>query len=52
MFSTLRKHLELKLTNLAIVYASKKEIDNKINYRYYKMCIYKLISFEKFIELI
>lgn len=51
-FSTLREDLELKLTNLAIVYASKKEIDDRINYRYYKMCIYKLISFDKFIELI
>lgn len=51
-FNSLKEHLEVKLTNLAIVYASKKEIDDKINYRYYKMCIYKLISFDKFIELL
>ncbi len=51
-FNSLKEHLEVKLTNLAIVYASKKEIDGKINYRYYKMCIYKLISFDKFIELL
>lgn len=51
-FSTLKEYLELKLSNLAIVYASKKRIDNNIYYRYYKICIYKLKSFEKFIELI
>lgn len=51
-FSTLKEHLELKLSNLAIVYASKKKIDTNIYYRYYKICIYKLKSFEKFIELI
>lgn len=51
-FNSLKEHLEVKLTNLAIVYASKKEIDDKINYRYYKMCIYKLISYDKFIELL
>ena len=51
-YDTLKLKLETKLYNLAIVYASKK-IDNNIKYfRYYKMQIYKLHSFDKFIELI
>lgn len=51
-FETLKTHLELKLSNLALVFASKKHIDNIPHFRYYKMIIYKLISFEKFIELL
>lgn len=44
--------LQTKLSSLAIVYASKKIIDKKDYFRYYKMSIYELISTEKFIELI
>ena len=51
-FETLKTHLELKLSNLALVYASKKNIDNIPYFRYYKMIIYKLFSFDKFIELL
>lgn len=51
-FDSLKNHLELKLSNLAIVWASKKKIANIPYFRYYKMIIYKLISFEKFIELL
>lgn len=51
-FETLKSHLELKLSTLALVWASKKEIDNIPYFRYYKMIIYKLISFDKFIELL
>jgi len=51
-FQTLKNILELKLSLLAIVWASKKIIDNKPYFRYYKIIIYKLISFEKFIDLI
>lgn len=49
---TLKQHLETKLTKLAIVWASKKIVDDIPYFRYYKIAIYKLISFEKFIDLI
>ncbi len=51
-FETLRTHLTLKLSNLALVFSSKKMIDEIPHFRYYKIIIYKLISFEKFIELL
>lgn len=51
-FETLKQRLELKLSALALVYASKKLINNETYFRYYKIEIYNLISFEKFIELI
>lgn len=51
-FETLKTKLELKLTNLAIIWASKKEIDNIPHFRYYKIIFYQLISFKKFIELL
>jgi len=45
-------HLKIKLSTLAIVYASIKKINNEKYFRYYKMNLYKIISFEKFIELL
>ena len=51
-FESLKTHLELKLSTLAIVYASKKNIENIPYFRYYKIIIYKLLSFDKFIELL
>lgn len=49
---TLYNHLNLKLSSLALVYASiKRKIDNT-SFRYYKITIYELISFERFIELL
>lgn len=51
-FETLKTHLELKLSNLALVYASKKQVDNIPYFRYYKMIIYKFIYFDKFLELL
>ena len=51
-FETIKSRLELKLTKLAVVYASKKIINNDIYFRYYLMTLYKLNSFEKFIELL
>lgn len=51
-FDTLKTKLETKLSNLAIVYASKKEINHNPYFRYYKMMIYRLKSFDKFIELL
>ena len=51
-FSTIKSRLEIKLTNLAIVYASKKTIDNYLYFRYYLITFYKLRSFEEFIKLL
>lgn len=51
-FKTLKSHLETKLSNLALIYASKKTLNNSSYFRYYKIIIYKLISFNKFIELL
>ena len=49
---TIKLRLTLKLSNLAIVYASKKKELNKSNFRYYKITIYKLKSFDKFIKML
>ena len=51
-FESLKTHLELKSSTLALVFASKKNIDEVPYFRYYKMIVYKLISFKKFIELL
>ena len=42
----------IKLQNLALVRASKKVVDNVKYFRYYKISLYKLISFDKFIDLL
>lgn len=51
-FETLKLRLTLKLSNLAIVYASKKKSNDKPSFRYYKITIYKLKSFDRFISLL
>jgi len=51
-FETLKQRLDLKLSTLALVYASKRLINNIPYFRYYKIEIYNLISFENFIKLI
>jgi len=51
-FETLKTKLEIKLSNLALVYASKKMDNGHPYFRYYKINIYKLKSFKTFIELI
>lgn len=50
--SVLYNHLVTKLNNLAIIKASKKIINNEVYFRYYEITIYKLKSFDKFLELI
>lgn len=50
--SSLYSHLMVKLQKIAIIYASKKKFDNEVYFRYYKVDIYKLKSYEKFIELL
>jgi len=51
-FSTLKTHVETKLKKLALVRASIKKEDTMQYYRYYAISFYKLLGFEKFIELI
>lgn len=51
-FSTLKERLEVKLSNLALVYASKKSTSYDVQFRYYKLILYKLKSFETFISLL
>lgn len=48
----LYNHVITKLSNLAIIKASKKIENNNIYFRFYEITIYKLISFEKFLELL
>lgn len=51
-FKTLKTKLELKLSHMALILASKKIINNKQYHRYYKITIFKLLSFEHFIKLL
>lgn len=51
-FSYLRERLMLKLNYLAVVNAWDKKIDNQEYFKYYKLSFYKLINFERFIDLI
>ena len=51
-FNTIKSRIELKLSKLALVYASKKTIDENKYFRYYKIVIYELKSFETFIKLL
>ena len=50
--SVLYDHIITKLINLAIIKASKKIEKNEIFFRFFEITIYKLISFDKFIELL
>ena len=49
---SIEEHLTLKLNKLAIVYASTKNEENEKYFRYYKIEIYNLISFERFLRLL
>lgn len=51
-FETIKLRLTLKLSNLAIVYASKKKELEKIKFRYYKITLYKLKSFDRFLSML
>ena len=48
--NTIKDRIEAKLSTLALVYASKKNIENNNYFRYYKICIYRLKFFENFIN--
>ena len=49
---SIEEHLTLKLNRLAVVYASTKSVSGEKYFRYYKIDIYNLISYKKFIELL
>lgn len=51
-FDTIKNHLLIKLSNLAFIYASKKEIGYSKYFRYYSISFFKLKGFETFIDLI
>lgn len=48
-FDSIRKHLLIKLSNLALVVASKKVDNDNSYFRYYKITIYKLKGFKEFL---
>lgn len=49
---SLYNHLCIKLQTIALIHASIKKYNDEKYFRYYSICIYKLINFEKFIELL
>lgn len=49
---TIKNHLILKMNNLALIYASKKKINDEDFFRYYRLSIYKLKSFDTFVNLL
>lgn len=49
---SLEEHIKIKLSKMALIYASKQKNCNNNYFRYYSLCYYKLKSFEKFLELI
>ena len=51
-FDTLKNHLLIKLSNLAVIYASKIEINGCNHFRYYAINFFKIKGFETFIDLI
>lgn len=51
-FDSIKNHLLIKLSNLAFVYASKKELDYDKYFRYYSISFFELKNFETFIDLI
>ncbi len=50
-FDSLKKHLLQKLQNLAVVYASTRNVEKKY-FRYYKMNLFSLKSFAVFLNLV
>ena len=51
-FDSLEKRINVKLSKLALFYASKKVIDNNLFFRYYKLECYKYNNFNTFINLL
>lgn len=51
-FASLKEHLECKLKKMALIYASKRNENKKDFFRYYKIVMYYLRSFDIFIDLV
>ena len=51
-FDTLYNHLNLKLKTMAYIKASIKNIENEKHFRYYSITLYKLKSFNVFLNLL
>lgn len=51
-FKTIQEKINIKLNKLALVYASKKYIDNSKYFRYYAIKFYQLKDIDKFLNLI
>lgn len=49
-FDSLEKRLNVKLSKLALFYASKKKVDNNLFFRYYKLECYKFKEIKSFLE--
>jgi len=49
---SIEEHLKLKLNTLAVIYASTKNIDGEKYFRYYKLDVYSLIGYDRFIRLL
>lgn len=49
---SIKEHLQLKLSNMAVIYASKMEVNKQKYFRYYLMQYYKLKSVNLFYDLI
>ena len=51
-FDSLEKRTNIKLKKLALIFASKKIINNNLWFRYYKINCYKFKNFNTFLDLI
>ena len=51
-FDSINDRIKVKLSNLAVVYASKKKINDDLYFRYYKLVCYKYRGFDSFIKLL
>lgn len=49
---SIEEHLKTKLNTLAIIYASSKNIADEKYFRYYKIDIYNLIGYDRFLRLL
>ena len=51
-FDSLEERINIKLQNLALIFASKKIMDNDLYFRYYQINCYKYKGFNAFVRLI
>lgn len=51
-FNNLNNRIDTKLNNLALIFASKKKINNELFFRFYKIICYKYKGFNTFLALL